>query len=92
MDIIYGDIGIISGLVLAIKLSAIPLGVSLVVGLFVSVLQAATQIQDSTLTFIPKVVAVCIALFVFGGWMGGEVIEYFSTITESIATNGRVGG
>ncbi len=92
MEIVSGDVGLIAALLLAAKLSAIPLGVSLIVGLIVSVLQTATQIQDSTLAFIPKVIAVCLALFVFGGWMGGEVMDYFSAITDSIETNGRAGG
>jgi len=45
------------------------LGLSLVVGLVVSIFQATTQIQDQTLAFVPKILAVLIGLVVFGPWM-----------------------
>lgn len=45
------------------------LGLSLVVGLIVSIFQATTQIQDQTLAFVPKILAVLIGLVVFGPWM-----------------------
>ncbi|MBX8495389.1 flagellar biosynthetic protein FliQ [Pseudomonas cichorii] len=41
----------------------------LIVGLFVSILQVATQIQEMTLTFIPKLIVTVVILLVFGGWM-----------------------
>ncbi len=47
--------------------------VALVVGLIVSILQAATSIQEQTLIFIPKIVAVLLALVAFGPWMFGRV-------------------
>jgi flagellar biosynthetic protein FliQ len=45
------------------------LGLSLLVGLVVSIFQATTQIQDQTLAFVPKIVAVLIGIVVFGPWM-----------------------
>lgn len=49
---------------------------SLVVGSLVSVFQAATQIQEQSLSFVPKIVALLSALAVTGGWMITQVVEY----------------
>ncbi len=57
-------------------ISAPMLGFGLVVGLMVSVFQAATQIQEMTLTFVPKIVAVFIALLIFFPWMMQTMIEF----------------
>lgn len=46
-----------------------PLAISVAVGFFVSVFQATTQIHDQTLAFVPKILAVLLSLFLFGGWM-----------------------
>ncbi|MGE4299524.1 MAG: flagellar biosynthesis protein FliQ [Desulfovibrionaceae bacterium] len=56
------------------------LGVGLVVGLFVSILQAATQIQETTLTFIPKIVSIFVALLVFFPWIMDKMINYTTNI------------
>ncbi len=52
------------------------LGFGLVVGIMISVFQAATQIQEMTLTFVPKIVAVFIALLIFFPWMMQTMIEF----------------
>ncbi|WP_029457025.1 flagellar biosynthesis protein FliQ [Solidesulfovibrio alcoholivorans] len=52
------------------------LGVSLVVGVFISVLQAATQIQEMTLTFVPKILAMFIALLLAFPWMMDKMINF----------------
>lgn len=52
------------------------LGIGMLVGILVSVLQAATQIQEMTLTFVPKIVAIFIALLVFFPWIMGKMINY----------------
>lgn len=57
-----------------------------VVGMVVSIFQAATQIQEMTLTFIPKIVATVVALIIFGSWMFVELTDYFHAIFASIAT------
>lgn len=57
--------------------------ISLVVGLIVSIFQAATQIQEQTLAFIPKIVAVLFGLILFGPWMLSKML----TFTESIFAN-----
>lgn len=56
-------------MVAALKLAAPILVVSVVVGLVISVLQAATQIHEQTLSFVPKLIAIAIVLVIFGPWM-----------------------
>ena len=56
------------------------------VGILVSIFQAATQIQEMTLTFIPKIVATVVALIVFGSWMFVTLTDYFHSIFQSIHT------
>ena len=60
------------------------LGVTLVVGLLVSVLQVVTQIQENALTFIPKLLAAGLALSVFGSWMLREVVQLASRLWLNI--------
>jgi flagellar biosynthetic protein FliQ len=62
----------------------------LVVGLVVSVFQAVTQIQEQTLAFIPKIIAIAVVLVVAGPWMLGQVMTYTSELYGSIP--GLVGG
>jgi len=64
-------------------LAAPLLGVSLVVGLAVSIFQATTQIQEQTLTFVPKLFAIFVSIIFFGSWMLRTLIEY----TENLYTN-----
>ena len=52
------------------------LGISLIVGLTISIFQATTSIQEQTLTFIPKLIAILVSLAVFGAWMGNVATEY----------------
>ncbi len=56
------------------------------VGMLVSIFQAATQIQEMTLTFIPKIVATVVALIIFGSWMFVELTDYFRNIFISVHT------
>ncbi|MGN0431636.1 MAG: flagellar biosynthesis protein FliQ [Lachnospiraceae bacterium] len=67
-------------LYLVIKTSLPVLLVSLIVGLIVSIFQTVTSIQEQTLTFVPKIVAVFLALMVFGGWMLNNIIEYMTQL------------
>ena len=60
--------------------------VALVVGLVVSVFQAVTQIQEQTLTFIPKIVAMGVTLVIAGPWMLGQVVAYTQQLYSSIPT------
>ena len=52
------------------------LGVSLVVGLLVSIFQAVTQLQEPTLTFIPKILAVVVVIVIAGPWMLDQLIVW----------------
>ncbi|MFU0790963.1 flagellar biosynthesis protein FliQ [Virgibacillus proomii] len=54
------------------------------VGLLVSIFQATTQIQEQTLAFIPKIVAVLIGLVVFGPWMLSVLVEFTSDLFQNI--------
>ena len=58
--------------------------VALVVGLLVGIFQAATQINEMTLSFIPKLVGMAVALMVAGPWMLRELIGYTRALIESI--------
>ena len=69
-----------AGLYTIIKTSAPVLLVSLIVGLIVSIFQTATSIQEQTLTFVPKIVAVFLAIMLFGGWMLDEMVGYMVTM------------
>jgi flagellar biosynthetic protein FliQ len=57
-------------------LSGPMLGLGLVVGLVISVFQAVTQIQEMTLTFVPKIVAVLVALLVFSPWLMSVMLDF----------------
>lgn len=70
----------IQGMTLAVIFSLIPLTVSMTFGLLLSVLQAATQIQEQTLTFVPKLLVVGLTLFVLGPWMMNQLLEYFTSL------------
>lgn len=63
-------------LFLVIKVSAPILLISLVVGLVISIFQTVTSIQEQTLTFVPKIVAVFLGLIVLGNWMLTELSGY----------------
>ena len=61
---------------LIVLLSAVIIGPGLVIGLVVSTFQAATQIQEMTLSFIPKLIALVAALFIAGPWMLQVAISF----------------
>ena len=61
---------------LAVLLAGPMLGAALAVGLFIGVVQAATQIQEMTLSFIPKLLALVIVLFVIGPWMLRIIVTF----------------
>lgn len=67
-------------LFLVIKVSAPVLLVSLIVGLVVSIFQTVTSIQEQTLTFVPKIIAVFLALIVLGNWMLTEMSGFMTTL------------
>lgn len=71
-------------LMLALKVGMPLLLAGLVVGLLVSVFQAVTQIQEMTLSFIPKILAVAVVLIVAGPWMLNQLVGYTSDLYRSI--------
>jgi len=69
---------------LAMKVGGPLLLVGLAIGLIVSVFQAVTQIQEQTLAFIPKVVALVAVIVIFGPWMLGQLETYTTALWASI--------
>lgn len=77
------DIGM-SGLILAAKLATPPLAAALIVGFAVSLFQSMTQIQEVTLSFVPKAIAVCVVLAIAGPWMVQEITQFTQELHTSI--------
>lgn len=77
------DIGL-DALLVAAKLSAPILITALVVGFGISLIQSITQIQEVTLSFVPKALAVGIALLVAGHWMISEIVTFTTDLFERI--------
>lgn len=77
------DIGIDAGKVIVL-LSAPPLLAGLVIGLVIGLIQAATQIQEMTLSFIPKLIGVGLALILTGPWLLSLIIDYVTRLYEGI--------
>lgn len=70
----------------AVKLCAPVIGVAMLVGLLVSILQVVTQIQESSLSFVPKLIAAAAVLLVMGGWMMTTLVRYASGVIGNIPT------
>lgn len=68
----------------ALLISAPVLVLTLLVGIAISVLQVITQVQDMSLTFIPKIVTAAVALIAFGSWMLHTLLGYASHLIASI--------
>jgi flagellar biosynthetic protein FliQ len=60
-------------------------GIALLVGLLVSIFQATTQIQEQTLAFVPKIVAVFLAILLFGGWMLQHVLDFTQNLLGNLS-------
>ena len=70
---------------LTILLMAAPmLGFALIVGLSVSIFQTITSIQEQTLTFVPKIVAVFTSVIIFGPWLFSLIINFTTTLFEDL--------
>lgn len=72
-------------IIVALKLSAPMLIISIVVGLIIAIFQAATQIHEQTLTFVPKLLAIVALLLLTGSWMITIIIEFFNKIFNVMA-------
>jgi flagellar biosynthetic protein FliQ len=86
-----GELGTESALALtsdtlwtAIVLAAPVIGITTLVGLVVSILQVVTQIQESSLTFVPKLIAAAAVLLLLGGWMMTTLAQYATRLISNI--------
>ena len=73
-----------NALMIVLMVAAPMLGLGLIVGLMVSVFQATTSIQEQTLAFIPKIVAVFVAILIFGPWMLRIMVGYVTNILVNL--------
>ena len=69
-----------------LKVAGPLLGIGLLVGLVVSIFQATTQIQEQSLQFIPKLIAIFVAMIVFGPWMLSLILDYTRGILGNLST------
>lgn len=76
-------------LILILLLSGPPIIISTILGLVVAVFQAATQIQEQTLSFTVKLFAVIFTIIFLGGWLGATILQFTNTILMAI---NRAGG
>lgn len=67
-------------LMMVMLISAPMLGLGLLVGVMVSIFQATTQIQEQTLAFIPKIIAVFVSILIFGPWMLRLMVDYIRNL------------
>jgi flagellar biosynthetic protein FliQ len=77
------DIGLLA-MITAAKLSAPVLITALVVGFAISLIQSITQIQEVTLSFVPKAIAVALVLLISGHWMISEMVSFTNALFEKI--------
>ncbi len=70
-------------LFLILILSGPPIFISMILGLFVAIFQAATQIQEQTLSFTVKLIAVILTLMFMGGFLSAQIMSYTTTIMEN---------
>lgn len=73
-------------LYLTLILTAPPVAAAMMVGLVISLLQATTQIQEQTLTFVPKLVAVIVTLAIVGPWTMMQLVNFANSLMDSFPT------
>lgn len=71
-------------LYLSLILTAPPVGTAMIVGLTISLVQATTQVQEQTLTFVPKLVVVCLVLAFVGPWAFFQLVSFANSLFLSI--------
>ena len=72
-----------SAILMILKVSAPLLLMALIVGLVVSIFQTTTSIQEQTLAFVPKIVAVFLSLIIFGPWMMTTLMDFIISVYRS---------
>ena len=77
---------------MALVISGPILGVSVIVGVIVSLIQAVTQVHEQTLSFLPKLLAICAVLAISGGWMLEQTVSYAQRSFDRIPEASRGGG
>jgi flagellar biosynthetic protein FliQ len=85
-----GDVGLLlrDALLLILKLGGPPLAVAMLVGLVMSLLQAVTQINEATLAFVPKVLAIGLALLLTGGFMMAQLVDFTRLVFDRVVAAG----
>ena len=78
-----------NALLMTVMLAAPMMGAALLVGLVVSVFQALTQINEQTLTFVPKILAVFVALLVTGPWLMSSIVNYAENLFTMLPAMAR---
>ena len=73
-------------IILAFKLAGPLLAISIIIGLVIAIFQAATQIHEQTLTFVPKVVAIALLLLLLGPWMITMLSDFMRNLFGMIPT------
>ncbi|KAA0237153.1 MAG: flagellar biosynthesis protein FliQ [Dehalococcoidia bacterium] len=76
-------------LTVALLIGAPILGVSLVIGVVVSIIQAVTQVNEMTLTFVPKLLGIFVAMLVFGPWMMQTLLGFSAGLFANMGAYGR---
>ena len=76
-------------LFLIIKTSLPVLLISMAVGLIISIFQTVTSIQEQTLTFVPKILSIFLALILFGHWMLNNIVEFMTTLWSNFGIYSR---
>ncbi|MHB1486722.1 MAG: flagellar biosynthesis protein FliQ [Acidimicrobiales bacterium] len=71
-------------MLVTVKLAAPILVASLAVGVIISIFQSVTQIQEFTLTFVPKLAAVALVILISGHWMLGEIVAYSNSLFDQV--------
>ena len=74
----------LQAMIISAKLAAPILLVSLVIGLAVSIFQSVTQVQEATLSFVPKVVGVAVTVLFAGHWMLAQVVEFSQQLFDQL--------
>lgn len=72
------------GLMLVLLLSAGPMLASMLIGLSVSILQATTQIQEQTLSYVPKLIGVFVTIGILGPWIMAQAVKFTSVVMNTI--------
>ncbi|MEG0020899.1 MAG: flagellar biosynthesis protein FliQ [Oscillospiraceae bacterium] len=82
MDLAQAIGAVQQGIIVAAKVSAPILLISMAVGLVISIFQAATQIHEQTLTFVPKFAVILMVILVSGNWMMTTMVEFFKSMFD----------